>query len=260
MKKQFWVIGLLLAIIIPIGTVWGLRQYQLKQFNTLHHTRNLTIIEDVPSISAIGTHHTGQFENQVIFFSQSDESSAISQEIKNHLDSLTPRHVGLLSQEWLVIFPRTKKEPLLKGVTTYDLVQETYQAKGIETKLAHEEIISTFYADADGKPITLENLIADKESFRKILDTVLYDSEEPQAKQARLDLLALFDQEDWSSIDFTIEKDTLLVDKASISLSIFLDSLNRDYFTEQALNDFQEIEQARQLMETSEEAVVIHYN
>ncbi|MGT2895298.1 hypothetical protein ACVRZR_02815 [Streptococcus entericus] len=259
MKKYRFIIVLLIVLALSGLALFGGRHWQQQRFNKEFKELNMAIITDIPTINAIGQRATQAFESELIFFSQSDETSSIRQQVDSYIDNIKPQRQSLINQEWLVIYPQTSKSKL-ENVLAYDLMQRTYRTKGLDVQLSDEQTVKQFYAKSDGSPFTLNDLIKDKAGFRQQLDNLLYKSEEPQAKAARTDLLAQFETDDWSAISFTVEGYNLLLDKAILSLSPFLHYLNTSYFSEQELQQLQELETSRQLMEDAEDTVTIQYN
>ncbi|MGT2910109.1 hypothetical protein ACVR1I_00140 [Streptococcus cameli] len=249
-------IGLCLAL-TGIG-IWGIRKAQQTRFNELFRVQNLAIIEDTP-IDAIGHLVSNPTETQVHIFTQKDDKTAISQYIKTEVEQTRIKKQNLLFQEWVIVYPQTLPSNL-KNVTAYEVVSQTYRTKGLEVYLAKEKRPETFYATEAGQEITLHDLIADKKQFQQTLASILPATSEPEALAAHELLLQEFEQGDWSNINFRIEEDTLLLDKATISLSVFVDSLNTDYFSEETLTVFRSNEKALQEMQSSDETVTFYYD
>lgn len=54
MQKKHGLIALISLLVLTGLAFWGLRQVQSQAFNQAFHTLNLIVIEDVPTIDAIG--------------------------------------------------------------------------------------------------------------------------------------------------------------------------------------------------------------
>ena len=83
-------------------------------------------------------------------------------------------------------------------------------------------------------------MIADKEKFREQLDQVLASSpaQTEDAQKIHEELLKIFAVEDWSDISFAYEQESLVLPQAIISMSVFVESLNDTYFSDQTLTAF----------------------
>lgn len=252
MKKKFIWISLAIVTLL-VGTFWGVREIRQSNFNKQFHKLNLAIIEDIPTIDTIGHQATNPLQSKLICFSQ--KNHAIDEHISHYLDHKKLASEHLFSQEWIVLYPKTSSFNL-RDSNAYDLIEKTYHTEGLSVRPSKEKVLKTFYTTADGKEITLNDIVADKVTFRKTLKEILPETTEKQALEAHEQLIKSFEGEDWSAIDFSIKNNTLILNKATVSLSIFVNSLNPAYFTEAEFMAFQEQETERQELNTG---VTIHY-
>lgn len=98
----------------------------------------------------------------------------------------------LFSQEWIVLYLKTSSFNL-KDSNAYDLIEKTYYTEGLSVRPSKEKVLKTFYTTADGKEITLNDIVADKVTFRKTLKEILPETTE---KQAHEQLIKSFEGED----------------------------------------------------------------
>lgn len=232
---------------------------QSRAFNQAFHTLNLAVIDDVPTIDAIGESKVNSSGNhQVLFLSQGIDKAGIHQHLEPYIDAAKLGKLGWLDQEWVVFYPQTQ-ETDLQEVNNYLLMKRTYGTDWASVHLKTETVLDSIHLKEDGSTFTLEDLITDKANFRQTLAGLWHETSEPQALTFRQDLTALFEQEDWSGIDFRVTENSLVVNKGSWALSPFLASLNRDYFSDQTWAYLEDLEASRLAMETSDQTVTIHY-
>lgn len=259
MKKKHGLIGLASLLALAGLGFWGLGQAQNRAFNQAFHQLNLAVIDDVPTIDAIGQHGVdGSSNYHVISLSQGIETSGIHQHLKPYINAAKPDKLGFWEQEWVVFYPRTQDTDL-QGVSNYQLMKRTYETDWATVELADDVLLKTIHLKADGSTFSLEDLITDKESFRQTMAELWHETTEPQALKVRQDLTTLFEQDDWSGIAFQVTENSLVVDKASWSLSPFLASLNPTYFSDQTWTYLEELEASRLAMEASDQTVTVHY-
>ncbi|MFA9468749.1 hypothetical protein [Streptococcus sp. E24BD] len=99
MKRYRLIIGLLLVLALSGLAVIGGRYWQKQLFNKEFERLNTAIITDIPTINAIGQRATQAFESELIFFSQSDETSSIRQQVDSYIDNIKPQRQSLINQE-----------------------------------------------------------------------------------------------------------------------------------------------------------------
>lgn len=258
-KKIIWSTLVLFALLC--ASIWGIRKVQLSDFNRQFHTLNLAIIEDIPSINAIGEHKTSAFHSNLFFFSQ--QNHAIGEHIEASLNQARANQIGPFAQEWIVLYPKTAQTNLV-GVKAYDLIEQRYHSAFLSVSSDKEKVIQTFYASAaTGKTITLNDLVIDKESFRNTLRFILEETGKSQDKDLtdfNQKVAAPFETEDWSSIPFQIIGHSLEIKGGSFSLNNFVDSLNPAYFSKETLEQYHEENKALQAMLQSPDTTTIHYD
>lgn len=79
-----------------------------------------------------------------------------------------------------------------------------------------------------------------KETFREQLEQVLVSSPATteDSQKVHEELIKTFAVEDWSDISFAYEQESLVLPQAIISMSVFVESSNETYFSEQTLAAF----------------------
>lgn len=243
-KWKFFAIGFLFIICLTgFGLHWfGKEQNRLlnEQFVPL----NLRINDDMGTkIDAIG----GPQNPRIIGFFQRDDQTAISQRIGATLEKeeKTAKSDSFTQKEWIVLYPQTRNSPF-ENTAAYAVMKTNIRADWLQVTTSQEEELEVFYEKADESLLTLEDLIADKKIFREQLEQVLASSpaKTEDAQKVHEELIATFATDDWSDISFAYEQNTLVLPKAIISMSVFVESLNDTYFSEQTLAAFREQAQA----------------
>lgn len=247
MKKKHGLIALVSLLVLIGLAFWGLRQMQSRAFNQAFHTLNLTVIDDVPTIDAIGESKVNSSGNhRVLFLTQGIDKAGIHQHLEPYIDAAKPGKLGWLEQEWVVFYPKTV-ENTLKDVDSYDLMKRTYRTNGIAVVLEQEDFLETIHLNHQGNLITLNELVSDKEDFRDTLKSLL-ENINKDLTDFNQKILAPFEADDWSSIPFRIADHSLDIQGGSFSLNNFVHSLNPDYFSEETLEQYREEHEAVQAM------------
>lgn len=250
----------LVLFALLFASVWGIRKIQSADFNRQFQSLNLTIIKDIPSINAIGDRHTPIFHSNIVFFSQSDH--AIEKHVSASIEQAKAKQIGPFAQEWIVVYPRTATTNLA-NVVAYDLIEQRYHSNLLSVSPSEENITQTFYASSKtGKTITLNDLIVDKDSFRRTLNKLLQPTKENQSENLKTfnrRFLARFDTDDWSTIDFRIIDHSIDIN-GYFSLNYFVDSLNPDYFSKEMLDKYRKENEDLQALLQSPETTTITYD
>ncbi|HFI0452370.1 TPA: hypothetical protein ACGOYY_000304 [Streptococcus suis] len=237
-KWKFLVIGFFFMIgVAGLGLHW-FGQEQQRLLNEQFKPLNLRIIDDMGTkIDAIG----GPQHPRMIEFLQRDDQTAISQRISAAAEEVakTAKPDSLAQKEWLVLYPQTRTSPFTNA-SAYALMKTTITADWLQVRTSQEEELEVFYEKNDESLLTLQDLIADKEKFREQLEQVLTSSpaQTEDAQKIHEELLKTFAVEDWSDISFAYEQESLVLPQAIISMSVFVESLNETYFSEQTLTAF----------------------
>lgn len=237
-KWKFFAIGFLFIICL---TGFGLHWFDKEQNRLLNEQfmpLNLRINDDMGTkIDAIG----GPQNPRIIEFLQRDKQTAISQRITAVSEEVTKTASpdGLTQKEWIVLYPQTRTSPFTNAAA-YSLMKTTITADWLQVRTNQEEELEVFYEKADESLLTLEDLIADKKIFREQLEQVLASSpaKTEDAQKVYEELIKTFAVEDWSDISFAYEQESLVLPQAIISMSVFVESLNETYFSEQTLAAF----------------------
>lgn len=251
-KSRLLVI-LVVMVLVPLS-IWGLHRKYQSDFNEQFHLLNLAVIKDVETIDVIGFQWTS-WNHQSVYFSQEEEKSAIHQEIAEQLPS-PGSSIDWLTEKWTVFYPQSKKSNL-QNTSFYALMKKEYRASGFSVQAKAEEELRTFYAKPDGSLLTLNDLIADKETFRKTLREIWKKPTELQALEYYQKTMKALDSDDWSKIAFSYQNKVLYFDKSTISISVFVESLNATYFTKDEMAYFRSMEESRKAMEDSPDTVKI---
>lgn len=237
-KWKFLVIGFFFIIgVTGLGLHW-FGQEQTRLLNEQLKPLNLRIIDDMGTkIDAIG----GSQNPRIIGFFQKDQTTAISQRITSVSEEVTKTASpdGLTQKEWIVLYPQTRTSPFTNAAT-YSLMKTTITADWLQVRTSQEEELEVFYEKKNESLLTLQDLIADKETFREQLEQVLVSSpaKTEDAQKVHEELIKTFAVEDWSDISFAYEQESLVLPQAIISMSVFVESLNETYFSEQTLAAF----------------------
>lgn len=229
------------------GIAFGLHWFGKEQNRLLNEQfvpLNLRIIDDMGTkIDAIG----GPQNPRIIEFLQRDEQTAISQRISAaaEKEAKTAKPDSLTQKEWIVLYPRPYTSPF-ENAAAYVVIKQSIKLEWLQIMTSQEEELEVFYEKSDESLLTLEDLIADKDEFREQLEEVLASSPNTRedVQKAHEELRATFAAEDWSDIPFAYEQDSLVLPQAIISMSVFVESLNDTYFSEQTLAAFREQAQA----------------
>lgn len=252
-KWKFLVIGFFFIIgVTGLGLHW-FGQEQTRLLNEQLKPLNLRIIDDMGTkIDAIG----GSQNPRIIGFFQKDQTTAISQRITAVSEEVTKTASpdGLTQKEWIVLYPQTRTSPFANAAA-YSLMKTTITADWLQVRTSQEEELEVFYEKKNESLLTLQDLIADKETFREQLEQVLASSpaKTEDAQKVHEELIKTFAIEDWSDISFAYEQESLVLPQAIISMSVFVESLNETYFSEQTLAGF------RSITENSPNTVTIHH-
>lgn len=237
-KWKFLVIGFFFMIgIAGLGLHW-FGQEQTRLLNEQLKPLNLQINTDTGTkIDAIG----GSQNPRIIGFFQKDQTTAISQRITAVSEEVTKTASpdGLTQKEWIVLYPQTRTSPFTNAAA-YSLMKTTITADWLQVRTSQEEELEVFYEKKNESLLTLQDLIADKETFREQLEQVLASSpaKTEDAQKVHEELIKTFAVEDWSDISFAYEQESLVLPQAIISMSVFVESLNETYFSEQNLAAF----------------------
>ncbi|MCK3941250.1 hypothetical protein HCC47_00010 [Streptococcus suis] len=237
-KWKFLVIGFFFIIgVTGLGLHW-FGQEQTRLLNEQLKPLNLRIIDDMGTkIDAIG----GSQNPRIIGFFQKDQTTAISQRITAVSEEVTKTASpdGLTQKEWIVLYPQTRTSPFTNAAA-YSLMKTTITADWLQVRTSQEEELEVFYEKKNESLLTLQDLIADKETFREQLEQVLASSpaKTEDAQKVHEELIKTFAVEDWSDISFAYEQESLVLPQAIISMSVFVESLNETYFSEQTLAAF----------------------
>ncbi|HGL8787205.1 TPA: hypothetical protein ACIRH8_002245, partial [Streptococcus suis] len=239
-----------------IGIYW-LGKEQNRLLNEQCHALNIRIINDLGAkIDAIG----GPQNPRIIGFFQQDDTTAISQRIgtasEEELKIAKPDN--LFQKEWIVLYPQTRSRPF-ENTSAYAVMKTSIKADWLHVTTSSETELDIFYEKADESLLTLEDLVQDKESFRTTLKTILVSAKNEAEIQVQKDILEMFESDDWSAIPFAYTEKSLILEKAVISISAFIDSLNPYYFSEQTLADLRLSEESRQALEDSVDKTIITY-
>lgn len=253
-KWKFLAFGFLLLI---GGIVFGLHWFGQEQNRLLNEQfipLNQRIVDDMGTkIDAIG----GPQNPRIIEFLQRDEQTAISQRISTaaEKEAKTAKPDSLTQKEWIVLFPRTHTSPF-ENAAAYAVIKQSIKLEWLQIMTSQEEELEVFYEKSDESLLTLEDLIADKNKFREQLEEVLTSSPNTRedVQKAHEKLRETFAAEDWSDIPFAYEQDSLILPQAIISMSVFVESLNDTYFSEQTLAAFR-----AQAQENTSSATKIYY-
>ncbi|HEL1612187.1 TPA: hypothetical protein TXL52_000218 [Streptococcus suis] len=253
-KWKFLVIGFFFIIgVTGLGLHW-FGQEQTRLLNEQLKPLNLQINTDTGTkVDAIG----GSQNPRIIGFFQKDQTTAISQRITAVSEEVTKTASpdGLTQKEWIVLYPQTRTSPFTNAAA-YSLMKTTITADWLQVRTSQEEELEVFYEKKDESLLTLQDLIADKETFREQLEQVLVSSpaKTEGAQKVHEELLKTFAVEDWSDISFAYEQESLVLPKAIISMSVFVESLNETYFSEQTLAAFR-----AQVQAATSSATTIYY-
>ncbi|HFU4000085.1 TPA: hypothetical protein ACGO3D_000167 [Streptococcus suis] len=243
-KWKFLVIGFFFMIgVAGLGLHW-FGQEQTRLLNEQLKPLNLRIIDDMGTkIDAIG----GPQHPRIIGFFQKDQTTAISRRITAASEEVakTASPDGLTQKEWIVLYPQTRNSPFTNA-SAYALMKTTITADWLQVRTSQEEELEVFYEKNDESLLTLQDLIADKGKFREQLVQVLTSSsaQTEDAQKVHEELLKTFAVEDWSDISFAYEQESLVLPQAIISMSVFVESLNDTYFSDQTLTAFRAQAQA----------------
>ncbi|HFU3705774.1 TPA: hypothetical protein ACGO7G_001408 [Streptococcus suis] len=252
---------LLLVLLIATGLscigIYWLGKEQNRLLNEQCHSLNIRIINDLGTkIDAIG----GPQNPRIIGFYQRDATTAISQRIgtasEEELKIAKPDN--LFQKEWIVLYPQTRSSPF-ENTSAYAVMKTSIKAEWLHVTTSSETELDIFYEKADESLLTLEDLVQDKESFRMTLKTILVSAKNEAEIQVQKDILEMFESDDWSAIPFAYTEKSLILEKAIISISAFVDSLNPYYFSEQTLADLRLSEESRQALEDSVDKTIITY-
>ncbi|HEP1826829.1 TPA: hypothetical protein VB889_001936 [Streptococcus suis] len=252
---------LLLVLLIATGLscigIYWLGKEQNRLLNEQWHALNIRIINDLGTkIDAIG----GPQNPRIIGFFQRDDQTAISQRIGATLEKeeKTAKSDSLTQKEWIVLYPQTRNSPF-ENTAAYAVMKTYIRADWLQVTTSQEEELEVFYEKAHESLLTLEDLVQDKESFRAKLKTILVSAKNEAEIQVQKDILEMFESDDWSAIPFAYTEKSLILEKAVISISAFVDSLNPYYFSEQTLADLRLSEESRQALEDSVDKTIITY-
>lgn len=237
-KWKFLVIGFFFMIgVAGLGLHW-FEQEQTRLLNEQLKPLNLQINTDTGTkIDAIG----GPQKPRIIGFFQKDQTTAISRRITAASEEVakTASPDSLTQKEWIVLYPQTRNSPFTNA-SAYALMKTTITADWLQVRTSQEEELEVFYEKNDESLLTLQDLIADKEKFREQLEQVLTSSpaQTEDAQKVHEELLKTFAVEDWSDTSFAYEQESLVLPQAIISMSVFVESLNETYFSDQTLAAF----------------------